>query len=163
VLTNCDSYDQFPPDALKKGAALSRRFPRLVRTLLGLQLRTSAGRRRGIATVTSGGLDPSRVESFLGPIRRDKRIAGDLVAALAGCRPQLMLDATEALPRFERPVLLVWGEACEFFPVSLARRLASDFGDATLTTIPGAKAWVPVDAPAALSDAIGAFVPTPVR
>jgi pimeloyl-ACP methyl ester carboxylesterase len=163
VLTNCDSYDQFPPDALKKGVELSRRFPWLVRTMLRLQLRTPVGRRRGIATVTSGGLDAARISSFFGPIRRDKRIAGDLVAALAGCRPELLLDAASVLPRFDRPVLLVWGEACEFFPVTLAQRLASDFVDATLVTVPGAKAWVPVDAPAAVSDAIGAFVPAPVR
>ena len=162
VLTNCDSYDQFPPDALRKGAELGRRFPRLVRALLRLQLRTSVGRRRGIATVTSGGLDPEREASFFGPIRRDKRIAGDLVAALAGCRPQLLIDAAEAIPQFDRPVLVVWGDRCEFFPMTLARRLASDFPDATLVTVPGAKAWVPVDAPAAVSDAIGAFVPAPV-
>ena len=29
VLTNCDSYDQFPPEALKKATALSRTLPRL--------------------------------------------------------------------------------------------------------------------------------------
>jgi hypothetical protein len=87
-------------------------------------LRTSIGRRRGVATVTAGGLDAERTESFLGPIRRDKRITGDLVAALAGCRPRLMLDAAGTLPRFDRPVLLVWGEACEFFPMTLAQRLA---------------------------------------
>ena len=162
VLTNCESYDQFPPDKLKKAAALCRAFPRLARALSRLQQRSSAARRRGIATVTASGLDPAREESFFGPARRDPRVAGDLVAALAGCRPQLLIDAAEAIPRFDRPVLLVWGESCDFFPMAGAQRLASDFPRATLVSVPGAKTWVPIDNPAAVVDAIAEFVPTSV-
>src|SRR5580658_11384510 len=36
VLTNCESYDQFPPDALKKAAKVARQRPRLARALLRL-------------------------------------------------------------------------------------------------------------------------------
>jgi pimeloyl-ACP methyl ester carboxylesterase len=43
-----------------------------------------------------------------------------------------------------------------------ARRLASEFPHATLVPVPGAKTWVPVDNPAAVAEAIGTFVPTPV-
>jgi hypothetical protein len=68
-----NAYDQFPPDALRKAVELSRRFPPLARTLVRLQLPTSIGRRRGIATVTANGLDPACTESFFGPIRRDNR------------------------------------------------------------------------------------------
>ena len=162
VLTNCESYDQFPPDALKKAATLSRALPRLARGLVRLQARSPAARRRGIATVTTRGLDPERTESFFGPVRRDRRVAGDLVAATAGFRPQLLIDAAEAIPRFDRPVLLIWGESCGFFPMAHARRLASDFPRATLVGVPGAKTWVPIDDPAAVSGAIAQFVPVPV-
>jgi pimeloyl-ACP methyl ester carboxylesterase len=162
VLTNCESYDQFPPDALKKAATLSRALPRLARVLVRLQARWPAARRRGIATVTARGLDPERTESFFGPVRRDRRVAGDLVAATAGFRPYLLVDAAEAIPRFDRPVLLIWGESCGFFPMAQARRLASDFPRASLIGVPGAKTWVPVDDPAAVSGAIAQFVPVPV-
>jgi pimeloyl-ACP methyl ester carboxylesterase len=162
VLTNCDSYDQFPPDKLKKASALARALPRLSRALVRLQFRSPALQRKGMSTVTARGLDDERAESFFGPARRDPRIAGDLVAATAGFRPQLMVEAAEAIPRFDRPVLLIWGDACDFFPMTLARRLASEFPDATLVPVPGAKAWVPVDNPAAVADAIARFVPTPV-
>jgi pimeloyl-ACP methyl ester carboxylesterase len=161
VLTNCENYDQFPPDALKKAAALCRTFPNAARALLRLQLRSSILRRRAIATVTATSLDHERAESFLGPIRRDKRVAGDMVAAQAGARPQLLVDAAEAIPRFDRPVLLIWGESCDFFPVTGAERLASDFPHATLVRVPGAKTWVPIDSPGAVADAIAEFVPTP--
>ncbi|ETK37110.1 alpha/beta fold hydrolase [Microbispora sp. ATCC PTA-5024] len=161
VLTNCDSYDQFPPDALKKAAALSRTLPRLARAFLRLQLRWPALRRRTVSAVTAYGLDHERAESFFGPARRDRRVAGDLVAASAGFRPRLLTDAAETIPRFGRPVLLIWGESCDFFPMTHARRLASDFPHATLVAVPGAKTWVPVDSPAAVAGAIADFVPAP--
>jgi pimeloyl-ACP methyl ester carboxylesterase len=166
VLTNCENYDQFPPDKLKRAVAMCRVTPRLALALFRLQIwlqhRSPAIRRRGIATVAASGLDDERVESFSGPARRDHRVAGDLVAALAGERPQLLIDAAAAIPEFDRPVLLIWGESCGFFPMNGARRLASDFPRATLIPVPGARTWVPVDNPAAVADAIGSFVPTPV-
>ena len=162
VLTNCDNGDQFPPDALRRGAALCRTAPGLARTLVRWQLRWSAARRKLVSTVVAGALDRERTESFFGPIGRDARVADDLVAAMAGCRPQLLVDAAAAIPRFDRPVLLVWGEACGFFTMADARRLASEFPSATLVSVPGAKTWVPVDEPVAVADAIGAFVPKPV-
>ena len=113
-----------------------------------------------MATVAASGLDDERAESFFEPARRDRRVAGDLVAALAGLRPQLLMDAAEAIPRFDRPVLLIWGESCDFFPITDAHRLASEFPRATLVSVPGAKTWVPIDNPAAVADAIIEFVPT---
>jgi pimeloyl-ACP methyl ester carboxylesterase len=166
VLTNCESYDQFPPDALKKASALSRAFPWLARTAIRRQLRRQLRRPavhgKGIASVTATGLDPGRTASFAGPGARDGRVAGDLVAAMAGFRPQLLLDAAAAIPRFDRPVLLIWGEECRFFPMPHARRLAADFPHATLVSVPGARTWVPVDNPAAVAGAIAEFVPAPV-
>jgi pimeloyl-ACP methyl ester carboxylesterase len=158
VLTNCENYDQFPPDKLKKASAVARALPRLARAAL----RLSAGRGKAIASVTVRGLDQQQTESFFGPVRRDRRVADDLVAAMAGFRPQLLIEAAAAIPRFDRPVLLIWGEECEFFPMTGAQRLAADFPHATLVSVPGARTWVPVDNPAAVADAIGAFVPAPV-
>ena len=167
VLTNCESYDQFPPDSLKRASALSRAVPWLAAALLRLQLRlllrSPAVQRRFAASVTATGLDPGRTASFFGPGARDRRVAGDLIAAMAGFRPQLLLDAAAAIPGFGRPVLLVWGEECPFFPVAQARRLAADFPDATLVTVPGARTWVPVDNPAAVAGALAEFAPARVH
>lgn len=156
VLTNCESYDQFPPGKLRMASAMCRRAPRLARGALRL-----TARRRNVSSVTETGLDRERAESFFAPILRDPRVAEDLVAALAGERPQLLIDAAKAIPGFDRPVLVIWGEACKFFPTEYARRLAADFPSATLVTVPGAGTWVPVDNPDAVSGAIAKFVPTP--
>ena len=163
VLTNCESYEKFPPDQLKRASALSRTLPRLAGTLIRLQLRTAPVRRKIVSGVAASGLDPQRTDSFFGPARRDQRVAADLVAAMAGFRPQLLIDAAVAIPRFSRPVLLIWGDACEFFPISDAQRLASDFPSAALVSVPGAKTWVPIDNPIAVTDAIADFVPSDPR
>lgn len=164
VLTNCESYDQFPPDKLKKAAAVARAFPRLsrggLRLQLRLQLRSPALRRRGLAAVTARGLDDDRAGLFARPALRDARVAGDFVAVMAGEHPRLLLDAADAIPRFDQPVLLIWGDSCGCFPMAHARRLASDFPRATLVSVPGARTWVPVDNPDAVADAIAQFVPT---
>jgi pimeloyl-ACP methyl ester carboxylesterase len=159
VLTNCDNGESFPPPALRKAATLCRRLPRLARAMIRLQLRSARARRMLVASVTADGLDDARVASFLRPARDDRRVAGDVVAAFAGFRPQVLLDAAAAIPAFDRPVLLVWGESCDFFPLADAQRLAVEFPDATLVPVPGAKTWVPVDAPAAVAGAIAEFVP----
>lgn len=161
VLTNCESYDKFPPDQLKRASALSRMLPRLARTLIRLQLRISPVRRKLVSGVAANGLDQQRSESFFGPARRDPRVADDLVAAMAGFRPQLLINAAQEIPSFDRLVLLVWGDACDFFPITDAQRLAADFPHATLVAVPGAKTWVPVDNPAAVSEAIDKFAPAP--
>jgi pimeloyl-ACP methyl ester carboxylesterase len=90
-------------------------------------------------------------------------VVADLIAAQGGCRPQLLIDAAQAIPRFDRPVLLIWGDSCGFFPMAGAERLASEFPTARLVTVRGAKTWVPVDDPATVADAIVEFVPTHVR
>jgi pimeloyl-ACP methyl ester carboxylesterase len=166
VLTNCDNYDQFPPDSLQKTAALARSLPGLARALVRLQAmaqtRSAAIRRRGTASVSARGLDAERAESFSGPAARDPRIAGDFVAAWGGFHPQLLVDAAGAIKRFDRPVLLVWGDKCGYFPMPHAERLAAEFPHATLVPVPGAKTWVPVDNPAAVAEAIAGFVPAPV-
>ena len=159
VLTNCDCYDQFPPDSLKKASAAARAVPWLARAALRLQARSPVMQRRALSTVTARGLDSSRMESFFEPIRRDKRVADDLVAAMAGFRTELTTEAAAAIPQFDRPALVIWGEACRFFPMTLARRLASEFPRATLIPVPGAGTWVPVDDAAAVADAIGMFAP----
>jgi pimeloyl-ACP methyl ester carboxylesterase len=160
VLTNCDNGDSFPPPALRRAAAVCRTVPRLARALVRLQLRSATARRKLGTGVAANGLDDERAASFFRPALRDRRVADDLVAAFAGFRPQILRDAAGAIPAFDRPVLLVWGDACDFFPLADAERLASEFPDATLVPVPGAKTWVPVDSPGTVADAIAEFVPT---
>ncbi|MGH3304044.1 MAG: alpha/beta fold hydrolase [Streptosporangiaceae bacterium] len=53
VLTNCENYEQFPPDKLKKAVAACRMTPWLARAMIRLQQRSPAARRRAISAVAS--------------------------------------------------------------------------------------------------------------
>jgi pimeloyl-ACP methyl ester carboxylesterase len=167
VLTNCETYDHFPPDALKAAARMCRLVPWLategIRIQARRQLRSPQAQRKGISAVAATHVDDERMASFAGPGQRDRRVIGDFVALLASCRPELLLTAAREIPGFDRPVLLVWGDDdSRFFPLAHAERLAAGFPHATLVPVPGARTWVPIDNPSAVADAIAGFVPAQV-
>lgn len=58
------------------------------------------------------------------------------------------------LPRFTKPVTLVWGMADRAFTPALGRRLAAVFPNSTMVEVPGARTFVALDAPGAVADAI---------
>ena len=56
-----------------------------------------------------------------------------------------------------RPVLLLWGQADNVFPVSHADRLRSALPNAVLKTIPECGHWAPLDAPSEVAQHVCAF------
>ena len=110
VLTNCDSYDQFPPDTLKKVAALCRRQPRLPAADGRPASATDGTGPVGLASVTAAGLDDELTANFFGPGRRVPGVLDDLVGAMAGSGPSLPgANAAAAISGFNRPVMLIFG------------------------------------------------------
>jgi pimeloyl-ACP methyl ester carboxylesterase len=68
------------------------------------------------------------------------------------------LAAAAKLPDLDLPALLIWGTADRLFPLSDGQRLQQALADATLVEVAGAKAFVPLDRPDEVADAISAFV-----
>jgi pimeloyl-ACP methyl ester carboxylesterase len=74
------------------------------------------------------------------------------------------LDAGETRALAERlgeitiPTAVIWGANDSFLPVKLGRRLAAAIPNASLTIVPGARHFVPEDAPRPLTDAIAALL-----
>ena len=74
------------------------------------------------------------------------------------------LDASETRALAERlgeiavPTAVIWGAHDSFLPVKLGKRIAAAIPSATLTVIPGARHFVPEDAPRPLTDAIAALL-----
>jgi pimeloyl-ACP methyl ester carboxylesterase len=58
------------------------------------------------------------------------------------------------LHRFTKPVTVVWGLDDHCFTPELGRRLAALFPDSTMIEVPDASTFVPLDNPAAVSEAI---------
>ena len=153
VLTNCDAFDKFPPFPFDVVFALLR-GPMSIKTLFAT-MRPKALRHSPLGF----GLlvrhpDPVLTASWLRPCRTDSRICRDLARLLRHVAATDLTDVATRLPRFTKPVTLVWGQADRCFTPSLGRRLAEQFPHSTLIEVPDAKTFVALDDPAAVVGAI---------
>ena len=82
------------------------------------------------------------------------RIRRDLATLLRAVAKTDLTDVATRLPRFTKPVALVWGQRDRAFTPSLGRRLAALFPNSTLIEVPDARTFVSLDAPSAVIDAI---------
>ena len=161
VLTNCDAFDKFPPFPFDAVFALLR-GPRSIKALLAtMRLRALRHSPFGYGLIL-GDLDPVLTDSWLQPCRTDDRICRNLATLLRHIAKTDLTDVAGRLPRFTKPVAIVWGQADRCFTPSLGRRLAAQFPNATMTEVPGAKTFVALDNPAAVVgeiEKIGAVKP----
>jgi pimeloyl-ACP methyl ester carboxylesterase len=157
VLTNCDSYENFPPVSMRPIVRLAHRAPGLCGKLLGAAMRRKFVRRKFMAQVAHVMPPSDRIAGWFDPLR-NRRVRSNAVQVLGGLDPSATLEAAPAIELFDRPVLLAWGTECSFFPMEHARRLEAAFPDATLRGIPASKTYVMLDQPIELARAIGEFV-----
>jgi pimeloyl-ACP methyl ester carboxylesterase len=158
VLTNCDSFENFPPGIFKllgKAARLpgagfmlaqSMRFEPFIRAPFGF-----------------GALNAKRqpielLRSFLEPLIHDRKIRRDAMKFFGAADPKDTMAAAAKLPNLDLPALLVWGEDDTFFTMADAERLARTLPNAQLVRVPDAKTFVSLDQPELVAEAIAAFV-----
>lgn len=153
VLTNCDAFETFPPFPFNAVFAMIR-GPRTVRLMSAL-MKVAALRRSplGFGLLTNA-KDDGLTASWVEPLGTDPRIARNLVTLLRAVAAMDLTDVATRLPRFAKPVTVVWGMADRCFTPALGRRLVALFPDATMVEVPGARTFVALDAPAAVADAI---------
>lgn len=162
VLTNCDAFDRFPPAPFKQVFALMR-GPRTVRALM-TTMRSTILRHSPLGfglLVSRAGTELTR--SWTEPSRTDPLVGRDLVGLLRAIRPADLLEVSNRLPRFDKPVTLVWGQNDRSFTPRLGRRLADRFPDSTYVAVPGARTFVAIDEPDAVSSAIESISHRPSR
>ena len=152
VLTNCDAFDKFPPFPFNLVFALLR-GPISIKVLFE-QMRLKALRHSPLGFGLLVNPDPQLTASWLEPGRTDVRIRRDLARLLRAVAKTDLTDVSTRLPRFTKPVTIVWGQRDRAFTPSLGRRLAALFPSSTLIEVPEARTFVSLDAPAAVIDAI---------
>jgi len=157
VLTNCDSYEHFPPGPFRHVVTLCRRSARLGAGVLRL-LATTRGQRFFLDAVCHTAVDGARRAEIFGAFARSRATRAQAVSVTASLDPALTLGAASAIERFDRPVHLVWGLHDELFPLAHGRRLAEAFPHGMLTEVPNSSAFVMLDAPVAVAEAIAAGV-----
>jgi pimeloyl-ACP methyl ester carboxylesterase len=155
VLTNCDAFDKCPPFPFDLVFGLLR-GPISIRALFGLmRLRTLRSSAVGFGLLINKP-DPDLTAAWLQPCLQDTRICRDLAALLRQVAAADLTDVATRLPRFTKPVTLVWGQGDRVFTPGLGRRLAGVFSNAKLIEVPNAKTFVSLDNPEAVIDAIAA-------
>jgi pimeloyl-ACP methyl ester carboxylesterase len=155
VLTNCDSYEHFPPGVFKAMPPIAKLPGGMA--LMAAPFRIGAMRRATFAQFVSGPIDSSLPDAWLEASLHDSGVMRDLRKFVAGVNKRYTLEAAERFGRLELPVLLVWGTDDSFFKLPHADRLAAAIPGARIEKVEGAKTFIPLDQPAAVADAIAGF------
>lgn len=156
VLTNCDSYEHFPPKGFDLMVKVMRAVPAIGKLLLR-GFATGPGRGFFLKSVCVDPPKGTRAKAIFEGFAENPATRGDALRVTQSLRPSVTLDAVSALRSFPRPVLLAWGDSDKLFPLDHAHRLEADFPDATLEVIAGARTFVMIDQPQALAAAIVQF------
>jgi pimeloyl-ACP methyl ester carboxylesterase len=154
VLTNCDAFDKFPPFPFNVVFA-TLRGPVSIKLLFEM-MRLKALRHSPLGFGLLLQPDPQLTASWLEPARNDARIRRDVARLLRHIAKTDLTDVATRLPRFTKPVTLVWGQKDRAFTPSLGRRLAALFPKSTLIEVPDARTFVSLDAPQTVIDAVAA-------
>lgn len=157
VLTNCDAFEDFPPEVLKPlvEAADSQRAFRAILKHLG----TREGRSRAYGVLAHTDLEPLTAEWTKTFLTRPE-ILTDLRRFTASLNGDTMVEAAARLPNFTKPCLIAWATDDEIFPLEIARRLAAVLPNASLSTIPHSLTFSMIDQPDALADIVSDFAGT---
>jgi pimeloyl-ACP methyl ester carboxylesterase len=156
VLTNCDSFEHFPPPSLRLAVA-ALKLPGVVASLGQL------GRLRPIRTtfskmnLTTRPISDELVQSWLAPLR-DRRVRADLARFVRAMPTTDMVGAGELLRSFDPPALIAWGAKDPYFPYADAERLAATLPDSRLHRLDDASTFVQLDAPEPLAELIGELI-----
>ncbi|MFI0410043.1 alpha/beta fold hydrolase [Actinomadura sp. 3N508] len=153
VLTNCDAFDTFPPFPFNVIFQLLKGPRRLRFNLQPMKLRAFRHSPLGFGLLARE-FDPAQSRAWIEPALTDAAVRSDAARFLQAVDPRELNDVATRLAAFRGPVRLVWGTADRAFKPALGRRLAEAFGGAEFVEVPGARTFVPLDAPQALADQI---------
>jgi pimeloyl-ACP methyl ester carboxylesterase len=157
VLTNCDAFRTFPPRGL---APLfhALRHPALVASMIpGLRSKTVRHSPLAFGPLSSAPLDGELTRDWVRPLA-DKAIRRDLAKFAKQVHPRVLLAAADRFNRFTGPVRILWGDADPFYRAELGRRLSEAFPNASLTTVPKGRTFLPLDHPGQVADEITAAI-----
>jgi len=153
VLTNCDTFEHFPPSFFK-ALVPAAKVPGGLRAALA-PMRTAAARRSplGYGLLSHHDVD-HLAQGWVRPLFETPGVLEDLRRFTVAVDPEVTLDAAARLPAFDRAVLLAWGADDRLFPLSHAERLAAVLPHARLEPIAGSRCLVMIDQPDRLAELV---------
>lgn len=159
VLVSCDAFDNFPPGLTGRTLVLSGRLPPRLFGMFMQQMRLRPLRRTPVAFGWLTLRGDAATARWIRPVLERPEIRRDAVRTLraAAADTGLLLAATERLPRFDRPALVVWARGDRVMPPEHGRRLAALLPRGRLVEIDDSYTLVPLDRPTELARAIREF------
>jgi pimeloyl-ACP methyl ester carboxylesterase len=157
VFTNCDSFEHFPPSAFAPIVRLCA-LNQVLGSIVLKGLTTAPGLKVFTSAVTRRGIDAVRRPAIFGGFLTSAAVRREAARFTADLKPSYTLAAVDALQRWDKPVLMAWGDSDKMFPIAHAHRLAETFPNAVVRTIADSSTYVMLDRPDESAEVIGAFV-----
>jgi pimeloyl-ACP methyl ester carboxylesterase len=159
VLVSCEAFDNFPPGLTGKTLVLTGKLSPAMFGLFMQQMRLRALRRLPIAFGWLTKRGDAATARWMQPVLRQPEIRRDTVRVLRAVAEDrnLMLEAAECLPGFDRPALVVWASQDRVMPLHHGRRLAELLPQGRLVEIGDSYTLVPLDQPVLLAQVIREF------
>jgi pimeloyl-ACP methyl ester carboxylesterase len=156
VLASCDAFDNFPPGLTGKTLVLTGKLSPRMFGLFMQQMRLRMVRRLPIAFGWLTMRGDAAAARWIEPVLKQREIRRDAVRVLRAiaAEPNLLLDAAETLPSFDRPALVVWASADRVMPPEHGRRLAELLPQGELVEIDDSYTLIPLDQPAMLAQIV---------
>ena len=108
--------------------------------------------------VTTRPIEPAVMRSFTDPVRENAGVRRDLASLLRAVDTRFTYEAAEALPRFDRPALVLWGDRDKIFPRDHGRRLAELLPQGRFELVLDSRTFVPEDQPERLVSCLREFL-----
>ena len=162
VLVSCEAFDNFPARVTGKTLALAGKLSPLMFGLFMQQLRLRIVRRSPIAFGWLTLHGDATTAKWIEPVLRQPEIRRDAVRLLraAAARAELLSEAAEQLPAFDRPALVVWAANDRVMPPEHGQRLAGLLLRSKLIEVDDTYTLIPLDQPTQLADLIRQFATT---
>lgn len=159
VLVACEAFDNFPPGPARAAAAVCR-VPGGVWLLTRL-MRIPAFRnnRNGYGGMSLRGIPDEIMDDWFAPATRSRAIRRDFAKfATSAPKRETLLEWSERLRDFDRPVLIVWAAEDRLMPREHGPLLAELYPKGRLVEMAGSSTLVPEDQPGQLADALTDFL-----
>ena len=150
VLTPCDAFNHFLPWKFKHLQALSWVPGGAWQTSRLVQLPWFRRSPLALGLLSKYGVPDDVSAEWVRPLRNDADVRRDLVKVLRGISTKHTQAAAEALPRFDRPALVLWASEDRVFPTADGERLASLLPRGRYETLDDTHTYIPEDQPDAL-------------
>lgn len=159
VLASCTAFDNYPPKPARPAALLCR-LPGggwLLTRMFGTRFFRHS--RRAYGALSKAGLPDALYDEWFRPSVENAAVRRDLVKFATGAPPRRrLLELSERLRTFTKPVLVVWAREDRMMPLDHADRLAELFPDATKVIVENSWTLIPEDQPVVMAEALRAFV-----